>query len=144
MLFVSDATAVGVGAVCGALCRHQIGRFAAERIAADPKRYGPWTCWHTAGINVLGSFVLGGIAGSPVTTTTCPKSSSPGLSPRMKLMLGVGFCGSFTTFSTYSVDVVQCLSKGQAMKAASYVLTNNAGGIAAAAVGMTIAKKFFP
>jgi CrcB protein len=139
MLFASDAAAIGVGAVCGALCRHQIGRLAAERIAADPKRYGPWTCWHTAGINVIGSFVLGGIAGSPVAT--CPKS--PGLSPRMQLMLGVGFCGSFTTFSTYSVDVVQWLSKGQAVKAVSYVMTNNAGGVAAAAAGMTIAKKFF-
>lgn len=139
MLFASDAAAIGVGAVCGALCRHQIGRLAAERIAADPKRYGSWTCWHTAGINVTGSFVLGGIAGCPVAT--CPKS--PGLSPRMKLMLGVGFCGSFTTFSTYSVDVLECLSKGQAVKAASYVITNNVGGVAAAAAGMTIAKRFF-
>jgi CrcB protein len=142
MLLVSDAAAVGVGAVCGALCRHQIGRLAAERIAADPKKYGQWTGWHTAGINVLGSFCLGGIAGSPVVVATTT-AKSPGLSPRMKLMLGVGFCGSFTTFSTYSVDVVQWLTNGQATKAVSYVMANNVGGVAAAAAGMSIAKKFF-
>lgn len=38
-----DATAVGVGAVCGAMCRHQVGRAAAEQIAKDPKRLGHLT-----------------------------------------------------------------------------------------------------
>lgn len=33
----SDSMAVGVGAVCGALCRHHAGRLATERIAKDPK-----------------------------------------------------------------------------------------------------------
>jgi len=137
--FASDAAAVGVGAVCGALCRYQIGRLAVDRIAADPKRFGSFTGWHTCGINVLGSFVLGGIAGSPVASS--PKAS--GLTPRAKLLLGVGFCGSFTTFSTFSVDIVTWLAKGQTMKALSYATVNNVGGVAAAAAGMSLAKRIF-
>ena len=137
--FVSDAAAVGVGAVCGALCRYQVGRVAADRIAADPKRFGHYTGWHTCGINILGSFLLGSVAASPVATTT----TASGLTPRAKLMLGVGFCGSFTTFSTFSVDIVQWLAKGQTMKALSYATANNVGGIAAAAAGMSLAKKMF-
>lgn len=141
--FVSDAAAVGVGAVCGALSRYQLGRVAADRIAADPKRFGQYTGWHTCGINVLGSFCLGGAAGSPVvaSTSTTPKAS--GLTARAKLLLGVGFCGSFTTFSTFSVDIVQWLAKGQMKQAISYAFANNVGGVAAAAAGMSLAKKIF-
>jgi len=139
MPFFSDAAAVGVGAVCGALCRYQVGRVATERIAADPKRFGLYTGWHTCGINVLGSFVLGAFAGSPVATS--PKAT--GLTPRAKLMMGVGFCGSFTTFSTFSVDIVHWLAKGQTIKALSYATVNNVGGVAAAAAGMSLARKVF-
>jgi CrcB protein len=85
---------------------------------------------------MVGSFLLGSVAASPVATTN-------GLTSRTKLMLGVGFCGSFTTFSTFSVDIVQWLAKGQTMKAVSYVTANNVGGIAAAAAGMSLAKRIF-
>ena len=174
-LIPADAIAIGVGAFFGALARYQVGRVAAEYIANDPTRFGKFTGWHTAGINIGGSFLLGGIAASPTTkaTTTAikpppspmmkppPVPSSPpaagsrfsflpkpmttmqGLSPRAKLMFGVGFCGSYTTFSTYSVDVVTWLSQGQTGKALSYVATNNVGGILAAAAGMVLVKKFF-
>lgn len=131
---VGDAAALGVGAFCGAFCRYQAGRWAAERIAADPKRLSPLTGWHTAGINILGSFALGGISQAPTPRT---------ISPRTKLMMGVGFCGSFTTFSTYSVDVVNWINKGQTATALKYIMTNNVGGVVAAACGMVLVKKFF-
>jgi len=66
-----------------------------------------------------------------------------GLTPRMKLLVGAGFCGSFTTFSTFSVDVVQMIGRGEILKATSYAMANNFGGIAAAAAGMMIAKKIY-
>jgi CrcB protein len=56
-------------------------------------------------------------------------------------MLGVGFCGSFTTFSTYSVDVAGWIAQGQTMNALKYVLANNVGGIMAAAAGMALTRK---
>mmetsp|Transcript_16154 Transcript_16154/g.37098 ORF Transcript_16154/g.37098 Transcript_16154/m.37098 type:complete len:138 (-) Transcript_16154:896-1309(-) len=128
-----DAAALGVGAFCGAFCRQQIGRMAAEQIAANPKRLGPWKSWHTAGINILGSFCLGGISQAPTNV----------LNKRTRLMAGVRFCGSFTTFSTYSVDVVNWISQGQTRMAMKYILTNNVGGVIAAAAGMLLVKKIF-
>jgi fluoride ion exporter CrcB/FEX len=169
----SDAAAIGVGAICGALCRHQIGKAATERISKDPKlKY--LTGWHTAGINILGSFVLGGVFGTPLVDTKnnsasasssivqkSSQSKAPmvastavrkpnqlnsltvGMTPRMKLLLGVGFCGSFTTFSTFSVDVVNMMSRGEMSKACSYLMVNNVGGVVAAAAGMMVVKKMF-
>jgi hypothetical protein len=75
---------------------------AAKFIASDPKQYGKLTGWHTAGINVAGSFLLGGIAATPsidVRKVNGSQSSSSnrflptsfqGMSPRTKLMMGVG------------------------------------------------------
>jgi len=101
--------------------------------------------WHTAGINVFGSFVLGGIFATPVSATKAVESSTNlpnpnslvrgggstsattlfGITPRTKLLAGVGFCGSFTTFSTFSVDIVNMLGRGEMSKASSYFLLNN-------------------
>jgi fluoride ion exporter CrcB/FEX len=166
MWLPSDAVAIGVGAFLGAYSRHRVGQAAAEWIASDPNKLGRYAGWHTALINVGGSFVLGGVAGiptlslnqppkppriapSPVSTSQSLKSllpSSPsfgsfGLTPRAKLLLGVGFCGSFTTFSTYSVDIVQWIAGGQSGKAAAYAVTNNAAGIAAAAAGLALTRR---
>jgi CrcB protein len=134
-----DAAAIGVGAFVGAMARYQVGRCAAEQIAKDPQRLGQWSHWHTAGINIVGCFILGGLSQTP--TAALPIIS--GLTPRTKLMLGVGFCGSFTTFSTYGVDVVNWISKGQNMMALQYIMVNNVGGILAAAGGMVLARKVF-
>ena len=130
-----DAVALGTGAFCGAFCRYQVGRIAGQTIAQNPQALGAWTGWHTAGINIVGSFILGGISQAP---------SPPmmgGMSPRAQLMLGVGFCGSFTTFSTFSVDVAQWLLKGQTTMALKYVLANNVSSIGAAAAGITLVKR---
>ena len=159
---VADAAAVGVGAVCGALCRHQIGQSLTKQIAKDPKRFGHLTGWHTAGINVVGSFILGGIfatpvvtagAGAPAAATKAAATSaaapskvpinvaSYGLTARAKLLAGVGFCGSFTTFSTYSVDIVNMIGRGDAARAMGYIAVNNIGGVGAAAAGMLLVRK---
>ena len=143
----SNATAVAVGAVLGALSRYQVGELASAWIAKDPRR-ASLQGWHTAGINIAGSFALGSLAGiptfSPSPSTAAAKTPSlNGLSPRTKLLLGVGFCGSFTTFSTFSVDVAKWITEGQIGKASGYVLANNVGGIMAAAAGMMVMKKIF-
>lgn len=151
-----DAIALGVGAFFGALSRYQCGRLAADFIASDPQRFGKLSGWHTAGINMGGSFILGGITAAPMINVATvnqmshlnpPSPSSTrffqGLSPRTKLMMGVGFCGSYTTFSTYSVDVVTWISEGQTGKAFKYVAANNVGGFVAAAAGMVVVKRLF-
>jgi fluoride ion exporter CrcB/FEX len=158
-LIPADAVAIGVGAFFGAVSRYQAGRVAAEWIATDPNRLGKFSGWHTAGINIAGSFLLGGVSAAPVAsmnkaaTSAKPSASSlakvkqpawmQGMSPRTKLMMGVGFCGSFTTFSTYSVDVVTWISEGKTGRALSYVAANNVAGFVAAAAGMILVKKIF-
>ena len=140
-LIPNDAVAIGLGAFLGAMSRYQAGRLAAEWIATDPNKLARYQGWHTAGINVAGSFILGGVTGSPVVQS--PSPSKIGLTPRAKLMLGVGFCGSFTTFSTFSVDVVSWLQQGKFGKAGAYIMTNNVGGFVAAAAGLMLVKKVF-
>ena len=105
-----EALAVSLGAVCGALARHNVATFAAAHSL---------TPWHIACVNVGGSAALGAIAASPL-----PK--------HYKLCLGVGACGAFTTFSTFATDVVAMVEAEQFAKAASYVAANNFGSIGAA------------
>ncbi len=50
-------------------------------------------------------------------------------------MLGTGFCGAFTTFSTFLVDVMQMIDSGQYMRAMGLVLGTNAISIGAAFLG---------
>mmetsp|Transcript_23348 Transcript_23348/g.26873 ORF Transcript_23348/g.26873 Transcript_23348/m.26873 type:complete len:169 (-) Transcript_23348:488-994(-) len=163
---ITDAAAVGIGAVFGALTRYQIGKTAGAKIASDPQKYSHLSGWHTTGINIIGSFALGVVGGaeassqSSTTATNAPNTpKSPTntaqvpsvwkrhlqntltISPRGKLMLGVGFCGSFTTFSTYSLDVVAMIGRNELLKACSYVAANNCGGIMAAAAGFAMVRK---
>lgn len=149
---LGDAAAVGVGAVAGALCRYQIGNIAIRKIAQDTNRLSFLSGWHTAGINVCGSLVLGFLSGVPnASCTTVSNSSSmngdqlfvKGISPRLRLCMGVGFCGSFTTFSTFSVDIIGFLGKGEMVKAFSYIAVNNIGCIGAAYAGFNVARRMF-
>ncbi|KAL3776975.1 hypothetical protein HJC23_003199 [Cyclotella cryptica] len=145
---IGDTAAVGIGAVVGALCRHEIGKIAHRKIAQDPKRWS-YLNWHTACINICGSHILGFLAGIPIATPV--RDSSPNslksdrfiqsISPRTRLLAAVGFCGSFTTFSTYSVEVLGFLSKGETLRAISYIAANNIGGIGAAYAGFNVAKR---
>ena len=81
-----------LGAFCGALLRWKI----TVSVAAINSE---WTRWSTVGINCVGSCLLGVIGGFG-SRLPAPYS----------LAVGVGFCGSFTTFSTYAVDVVRLLA----------------------------------
>jgi hypothetical protein len=102
--------------ITGALSRYQVGKMAADVIATDPARFGKWNRWHTAGINVAGSFLLGGISAAPTidvnkinnsaaTTVSHQQQqqqklwggmSKPwdttirGISPRARLLMGLG------------------------------------------------------
>lgn len=86
---------VALGGAAGA-----VARFAASQISpfTDPARDFPWI---TLGINLLGSFALGAIIGFWHGKTL------EGID--WKLLLGTGFCGAFTTFSTLSLETVQLI-----------------------------------
>jgi CrcB protein len=79
--------------------------------------------WITVAINLLGSFVLGLII------------VAHWASPQTRTVLGVGFLGGFTTFSTFSVQAFLDVEAGEPGRAILYVLTSVLGGLAAAAAG---------
>ena len=114
------ALLVGIGGVCGVLARYGLGKATLHSDAL---------LWSTVGINVVGSFLLGLLA------------AENWFSRDVREALGVGFLGGFTTFSTFSVQVVLDVDAGQAGRAAAYLVASVVGGIAAAACGYVLGRK---
>jgi fluoride exporter len=81
------------------------------------------------GINVVGSFLLGLLA------------AETWFSRDVREALGVGFLGGFTTFSTFSVQVVLDVDAGEPWRAAGYLIASVVGGIAAATCGYVLGRK---
>lgn len=112
---------VALAGAAGALSRWGIGSWAGGRTLP----------WHTLGINVAGSFALGlllrtaDLRGWPDSTV---------------VVLGVGFLGAFTTFSTFSVEAFTLLRDERAAAALGYVAATMALGILAAAAGWAAAR----
>jgi fluoride exporter len=111
---------VAVGGACGVMARYGIGRATLHTDAL---------IWSTAGINVVGSFLLGLLV------------AQSWFSRDVREALGVGFLGGFTTFSTFSVQVVLDVEAGEPWRAAAYVFASVAGGIAAATCGFVLGRK---
>lgn len=69
----------------------------------------------TLAVNVIGCFLLGFL------TAAGEKTFSP--SPEVSLMLTVGLCGAFTTFSTFSADTFRLFDSGYILSAILYVIS---------------------
>ncbi len=87
--------------------------------------------WGTLTVNLLGSLLIGILVGMVA------KGS---LSPEMKLMLVTGFCGGFTTFSTFANESLSLLKTGNVLLMALYVGISVTAGILAAWLGMQLAR----
>lgn len=84
--------------------------------------------WGTLGINILGSLLIGVLAVVLVERFE--------LHPAWRLALVVGVLGGFTTFSTFSLEVVHMLDSGVWARALGYMGVSLAGCILAAAAGL--------
>ncbi len=84
--------------------------------------------WATLAVNVVGSFVLGMLIGSSLTSTP--------LSRHTTLLLGTGLCGGFTTYSAFAVESVLLAQEGHIMTVAMYVIATLACCAAAALAGV--------
>lgn len=108
---INQTLAISIGAILGANARYWIGVWAKELFAtAFPLG--------TFIVNVLGSLLLGFLVALSLKRGD--------LSQTTLLLLGTGFMGSFTTFSTFSVESVQLMTNGNWQLA----LFNVAGSIA--------------
>ncbi|QFZ17350.1 fluoride efflux transporter CrcB [Saccharothrix syringae] len=105
---------VFAGAAVGAVLRYLTGLLL-------PRRF-PWA---TLAVNVAGSFVLGVVAGA---------------SPAVTALVGTGFCGGLTTFSTFSWETVALVEAGRAGQALANVATSLVTGVAAAFLGYALTR----
>jgi len=110
---------VAVGGVLGVLARYGIGR---------ATLHGEVLLWSTVAINVAGSFFLGLLV------------AGGWFSRDVREGLGVGFLVGFTTFSTFSVQVVLEADAGRPGKALAYVVASVVGGVAAATAGYVLGR----
>lgn len=117
---------VGLGGILGTLLRYYLGLWVSSRTARDGSMF-PWGTWV---INLSGSLLLGILAGLHARQT---------LPDWGWLMLGTGFCGAYTTFSTFGYETVTLISKGHKLQAAVYVLTSALLGVAFAWLGIGFA-----
>jgi CrcB protein len=115
-----SALLVAIGGACGVMARYGIGKATLHTDAL---------IWSTVGINLVGSFLLGLLA------------AESWFSRDVREALGVGFLGGFTTFSTFSVQVVLDVDGGEPWRAFAYVAASVVGGIAAAACGYVLGRK---
>ena len=104
---------VALGAVPGALLRWQLSLHLADQNLVA---------------NTLGSALLGFVAGLPAA-------------PRRQLLLGVGFCGSLTTFSSWMLDAVRQLGVGEIKAAAGLIGLTLGLGLGAAALGFQLGRQ---
>lgn len=120
--------AVAFGGAVGALGRHFVNVGMATFL-------GTGFPWATLTVNVLGSFLMGVLV--HVFAVAWP------VSMEMRALLTVGGLGAFTTFSTFSLDVVLLYERGQLMLAVAYVGLSVAASIAALFVGLKLARMVF-
>ncbi|MEC3950600.1 fluoride efflux transporter CrcB [Sphingobium sp. HWE2-09] len=115
---------MGGGAV-GAALRYQLGRFAGQ---IAPGTAWPWG---TFAANLIGGFAMGLLAG------WLARGSAVAGEP-IRLLLGVGVLGGFTTFSAFSLETMLMIQRGDVALASGYALASVIGAVAALALGLTI------
>ncbi len=115
----------GAGAL-GALARYGVSLWAVSA-------FGGRFPFGTLLVNVVGSLMLGFLLEAATT--------QPGISREVKLALGTGFMGSFTTFSTFGVETVRLAERGDWNAALLNVGLNVLVGLAFAGLGIFAARR---
>lgn len=107
---------LALGGAAGTLARYGLGGLVQPAGSSFP--------WGTLVVNIAGSFALGflmrWLLGSGIAT------------PELRAALTVGFCGAFTTMSSFSYETVALLESGESVRAAAYV----AGTLGASLAGV--------
>jgi CrcB protein len=118
--------AVAVGAAAGGVSRYYLS-------VAVQQRLGATFPWGTLVINVTGSLLLGFLMRYALAT--------PSVSAEMRLLLTTGFCGGYTTFSTFSYETAILLEDGQYERAAAYALASVLVALLATFCGFILARE---
>lgn len=116
------AVAVAVASALGGLCRYALGGVIARRAAGGFP-------WETFAINVSGAFVLGVLFAVLV--------EQHATAPWLRAALLVGFLGSYTTFSTWTLETWRLVEGGAVGLAFANVAGSTVAGLAATWAGLT-------
>ena len=119
---------VGIGGAAGAILRYQAGRMMTGWIGPVAMGIFPWA---TLAVNAVGSVLMGILAGWLVR-----QGSAEG--EQLRLLLGVGLLGGFTTFSAFSLEMVMLIERGQYGFAALYAILSFALGVSGLMFGLAI------
>lgn len=87
----------------------------------------------TFAVNLLGCFLIGVVMGLSFESL---------ISTRMRLMLATGFCGGFTTFSTYSLEIIELGQKGEADIGILYLFASIILGLLCIWIGLATTRTF--
>ena len=117
-----DFLYVFIGGGVGSMMRYLVGKCLSTSASGFP--------WSTFTVNVVGCFLIG------LLTAWIARQS---LSADIRLLLVVGFCGGFTTFSTFANESVQMLQVGNYLGFSTYITTSIILGLALVIIGYWIA-----
>lgn len=119
--------AVAAGGAVGAMARHGVSRAAMHML-------GPNFPWGTLTANICGSFAMGLII--------VWLSARDPTSPALRAFLTVGLLGAFTTFSTFSLDVVTLYRDRTLMIAGAYLLASVMLSVMGLLAGLAVGRQF--
>lgn len=121
---ITKSALVAIGAAIGGVCRYWTSVLVNEKIASS----FPWS---TFLINSIGSVLIGLVVG---------RMMSSGDWETQKLLIVVGILGGFTTFSAFSIEIVELFSRSQLMLGLVYALGTCVVGVLGCFAGFTIGK----
>jgi fluoride exporter len=119
---------VAIGSAIGGVSRYGVG-LAAARL------WGPSFPVGTLLINIVGSFIIGLYGALTLADGPMPASSD------MRAFVMIGFCGGFTTFSSFSLQTLELLRAGENLAAALYILLSNGLCLAGVFMGYWLATR---
>lgn len=118
---------VGAGGAVGS-----VARFLSQQMIA---RYYPSSFpWGTLIVNIVGCFIIG------IVYAFGEKGNL--LSPEMRLLLATGFCGGFTTFSTFAYENISLMREGELLYTFLYIAASIIIGFLAAYIGIFVVKSY--
>lgn len=112
---------VFLGSGTGGAARYIVGRLVKSHIGQSTFP------WETLTVNIVGCFIIGLLYGL--------STDSQWMSDKVKLLLTAGFCGGFTTFSTFANENYLLLNTSNLLTFAAYTASSIIVGIAAVAIG---------
>lgn len=126
-IFIRTVMAIALGAIPGALGRYYITEFTKTVIGKDFSYYGTFL------INVTGCFII-------ALFYTLNEQRLRSISPEIRLAIATGFCGAYTTFSTYGLEAFTQIDQGNITGGLIYWLASMIFGMLAVQVGVSLGK----